>query len=691
MKQLVQPLGGGPVRLLDVPAPQVGPTEVLVRTSVSTISSGTERAVTALARSSLLGKARARPDLVRQVVARARTEGIVATGQAVRRRLEGYLPLGYSAAGTVVQVGSAVEGLRPGDRVATAGAGAANHAELQAVPGLLCAKVPDGVSASQAAFATLGAIALHGLRQAEVGPGSKVVVQGLGLVGQLAVRLALASGCDVLGLDVGEGTLDPARRAGATALLDHGADTTAIVLEWSRGRGADAVLVTASGSTAMARVPALCRDRATVVVVGDVGLDLERTPFYERELTIRFSRSYGPGRYDRSYEDWAVDYPAGHVRWTEGRNLEAVLDLLRSGRVEVDDLVTHSFPIDEAAAAYELLDGPGPALGIQLSYDHAPRPASARPASVVGGVGVGLLGGGAFARGRLLPALRSAGLTDWVAVASGSGLAAAGLVGDGFRRAVTPEELLEDPEVGIVVITTPHDDHAELTCRALAAGKHVWCEKPVVLTLDELDAVERAWRDSGRVLAIGCNRRWSPAVAAVVAHVAGGAGPLTVTYRVSAGPVPDGHWLADRRQGGRLLGEVCHFVDTCTALVGAPMVEVGAVGSDVGEVLLAADVAIVARHADGSVSAITYGAGGHHSTPKERIEVLGRGRSAVVDDFRRVELDGRQVSSGRQDKGHQQAVGAFAAAVRGGAELPTDDLLASMRATLWAAVSLGEP
>ena len=333
MKQVVQPLAGGQVEVLDVPRPVPDATEVLVHTVASVISSGTERAITALAQASLLTKARARPDLVRQVVRKARTEGIAATTRTVRSRLADDLPLGYSAAGIVVEAGTAVTGVRPGQLVATGGAGKANHAEFQTVPGLLCAPVPDSVPAEDAAFTTIASIALHGIRLADVGPGSKVAVLGLGLIGQLTARLAIASGCEVVGIDPAEFPRRTAAGSGVLALDECGDSTTDQVLTWSRGRGADAVLVCAAGrsSDAMARIPALCRDRATVVIVGDVGLQLSRTPFYERELSLRFARSYGPGRYEPSYEAWGVDFPAGQVRWTEGRNFEAVLDLLARG------------------------------------------------------------------------------------------------------------------------------------------------------------------------------------------------------------------------------------------------------------------------------------------------------------------------------------------------------------------------
>lgn len=694
MKQVVQPIGGGPVTVLDVPRPTVGSTEVLVRTVASVISPGTERAVTSLAQSSLLSKAKARPDLVRQVVKKARNEGVASTLQTVRTRLASDLPLGYSAAGIAVEVGEAVAGIRPGQLVATGGAGSANHAEWQAVPGLLCARVPDGVPAQDAAFTTIASIALHGLRLAEVGPGSKVVVIGLGLIGQLAARLAMASGCDVAGIDVAAEPLRVAGESGVLALQESGEETTQAVLAWSRGRGADAVLLCAAGSSSAVaqRTPALCRDRARVVVVGDVGLELSRTPFYEKELSLLFARSYGPGRYEREYEEYGVDYPAGQVRWTEGRNFEAVLDLVAAGRLRVDDLVTHTFPIAAAEAAYELIETRRePYLAVALTYpesqpDREP-PLVLSPRKTSSSPGVGWIGAGAYSTGVLLPAFAAAGFGRLVSVASASGLSARRVAErSGFEKAVSgADEVIDDPDVEVVVVATPHDTHADYVVRALKAGKHVWCEKPLALSLEELDEIEDVWRASGRVLMVGHNRRWSPYVRAIAGELAE---PAVVTYRVSAGRLPTKHWYTDRRKGGRLLGEVCHFIDTCAALVSSDVVDIRALAGAGGEQLLTDDLALVLRHANGSLSTISYASGGSPATAKERVEVLGGGRSWVLDDFRRLQRDGKEIGpSGRQDKGQAAAVRHFRAAV-GGAPAPTAALLATVRATLDSGAAL---
>jgi predicted dehydrogenase/threonine dehydrogenase-like Zn-dependent dehydrogenase len=730
VKQVVQAINGGPVRVIDAPRPTIGATEVLVRTVTTTISPGTERAVTALAQSSLIDKARARPDLVKQVISKARAEGLASTARAVRARLDEDMPLGYSGAGIAVAVGDAVQGIKPGDLVATGGASKANHAEFQAVPAMLCVRVPDGVSANDASMATIASIALHGVRLAEIEPGSRVVVVGLGLVGQLAVRLAQAAGADVFGIDLDPLAVERTIKSGAAASVEHGDDTTRAVLDWSRGRGADAVIVAAAGhsSAVMGRAPDLCRDRASVVVVGDVGLDLDRRPYYDRELTIRFARSYGPGRYERSYEDWGVDYPPGLVRFTEGRNLETVLDLLAADRLRVDDLITHRFDIAEATKAYELVETRDqPFVGIQLTYPalpdgatpdelaaaegpirlRTPRPARgqavpATPSTAAWSPrsssrkipGVGLIGAGSFATTVLLPSLQKARFNRLVAVASASGLSARHLAERaGFEQAVSgADAVINDPDVDVVVIATPHDTHAALAAAALRAGKHVFCEKPLALSFDELVAVEQALASTDAHLFVGFNRRWSSPVAQVRDHLGTSGGPLVITYRVNAGTLPPTHWYHDRRQGGRLLGEVCHFVDTCAAIVGSPADGAHAVasGASNSELVLSQDVALVLHYPDGSVASITYAAGGHTAVEKERIEVLGRGHAATIVDFREVVLDGKASVVRPQDKGHGAEARAFFEIVQG-RRTAGDEAISSTRTTLTAAASLGTP
>lgn len=695
MKQVVQPLSGGSVRVIDVPRPAISSTEVLVQTHASMISAGTERALTDIARSNLLSKARSRPDLVKRVVQKARSEGLRQTVAQVRARLDDYLPLGYSAAGTAIEVGEHVTGVQPGQLVATGGAQKANHAELQAVPGLLCNIVPEGVSVEDAAYTTIASVALHGLRLADPAPGSKVVIVGLGLVGQIAARLARVAGCQVAGIDVAPFPVERANADGISAMIDSGDDTTDSILQWTEGIGADAVLLTAgsSSSDSIMRCPPLCRDRAAIVVVGDVGLELERAPFYEKELTIRFARSYGPGRYDLSYESWGVDYPPGFVRWTEGRNGRAILDLLSAGSLRLSDLTTHSFSITEATKAYELIQTTSePHLGIRLTY-HGNAVVSERPITLkkrsTDADGIGLVGAGTFARSVLLPAFKRAGLSRFVSVSSASGLSARHLAERaGFAKVVVePHDIMSDPEVSIVVIATPHESHARLTVEALRAGKHVFCEKPLALSYDELDQVEAALAESDGVLFVGFNRRWSRHVRAVRDHFAATNSPLTINYRVSAGRIPPGHWYNDRRHGGRLLGEVCHFIDTCAAIVGNNARNVHAVGSLFPDAAQRDDVVLSLSYDDGSVASVTYASRGHDNDEKERIDIFGGGHSASIIDFHRLALDGHRSKMSSQDKGHVDQIAVFRDVIYGGKQVG-DWPITSTATTLAAARSM---
>lgn len=696
MKQAVQANNGGPVVLVDSPIPVPAPTEILVRTEATVVSPGTERFVTNLAQSSLLAKAKARPDLVRQVVDKARKDGLRTTIEAVRTKLNDDLMLGYSGAGRVVEVGSLVRDFRVGQLVATAGGGYASHAHFQTVPHTLAAAVPEGVSAEHAAFATIASIALHGFRLADVAVGSKVVVVGLGLIGQLACRLAQSAGSDVAAIDLDPAAVAQAAEHGAMGLIEQGEATTRAILDWSRGRGADAVLIAAGakGNSSIVRaVPPRCRDRATVVAIGDVGLDLDRNDFYHHELELKVARSYGPGRYDPSYEEWAVDYPVGYVRWTEGRNLEAVLDLIAAGRLDVSDLISHRYPIGEAAVAYEALQGKSERIvGIVFDYgtgaaDPAPV-VTAAPARRVGGrLGIGICGAGQFVRGMVIPSVRAADLGDIVHVSSSSGVTAARLASreEIARSSSGSDEILADPAVDLVVVATPHSSHGSLVAAALAAGKHVYAEKPLAVTDAELDAVVGALASSDGQLHVGFNRRWSPMVTHARSVLAG-PGALTVTYRINAGSVAPDHWYADRREGGRLLGEVCHFIDTANALVDAEPVAVMAAGPNSDR---CDSYGLLISYAEGSVAMINYAADGHKGTPKERCEILGRGHTIVIDDYRTLEVDGKTVKVER-GKGHTQSLSAFAADLRSGRRHDPQPAITTTRLALRALQSLHE-
>ena len=693
MKQIVQSVRNGDLRLVEVPQPSVGPNQILVATTYSAISAGTEKAVRHLASASLVAKAKARPELVRQVVRKARADGLIATMHSVQSRLDEDMPLGYSAVGRVIALGANVSGLRVGDTVATAGAG---HAEIQLVAANLACRVPDTVAAEDAALCTIASIALHGLRLADLGPGSTVCVIGLGLLGQIACRLALASGYRVAGIDVQPHLVDRAIASGVHACVEDGAEATADILDWSRGRGVDAVLITAAtpSSNPMRRAPALCRDSARIVLVGDVGMELERTPLYEKELSVHLARSYGPGRYDRVYEDWGVDYPVGLVRWPVARNLEAVLDLLAAG-VTFSDLITHTFAIEDAESAYALLDSGESYLGVELRYDSTAEVRATRSVTVgarrTGGDGVGLIGAGTFVRATLMPALKQAGFTNLVAVTSQTGLSATHLAERvGFERVLeSARAVVDDADVDAVFICTPHDSHAALVEIALNGGKHVFCEKPLALSEPEIDGIVEAWRSGASQLMVGFNRRYSPAVT-LARESLSGTGPLMMTYRVNAGALPAKHWYHDRVQGGRLIGEVCHFIDTACAVAGSPVATVMAFAAGGSELALSHDLSVAIQFEDRSLATIIYAAGGYPGTEKERFEVLGRGHTVIIDDFRSLTVDGKLTKFDGQDKGHRAELEHFRRSIRLGDRGlgHTASALATMRATLAAVESL---
>lgn len=696
MQQVQQNYRSGELGLVDVPVPALRPGGILVATACSLISAGTERTTVETARRSLLGKAASRPDLVRKVVAVARREGLLETWRMVRNRLDTPLPLGYSSAGYVAAVAEGAEGLRPGDRVACAGSGYASHAEVAFVPRNLAAKIPDGVAMEDAAYATVGAIALQGVRRAGVGLGDRVAVIGLGLIGQLTVQILKAAGCRVLAIDLADELVDLARRSGADLALARRDDPERVALGFGDGHGVDAAIVAASTkeSDPVDLAGALCRERGRVVIVGNVRLDVPRELYYRKELDLVLSRSYGPGRYDPSYEEGGIDYPLPYVRWTEQRNLEAFLGLLADGRVDPKLLTTHAFDIADAERAYDVVTR-GRSVGILLRYGNAERVATtiAEPPPLEAGgeaPGISLVGAGSFAQGFLLPNLRGSRLRSQGSLGEAGGLryvvatdglrARAAQRKFGFLAAATdPSAAIDDALTRAVVIATRHDSHADLVCRALAAGKHVFVEKPLATTREQLGAVRAAVAAAPGRLMVGFNRRFAPAAAAARAALAGRQGPLLVHYRVNAGPLPRGHWLLDPAQGGRLVGEACHFVDFVLFLT----------GERIRRVFAAGDVAIALDLSGGSSATIHYTDGGDRSTPKEWIEAIGGGKVLRIDDFRRVTLNGRTVAKGK-GRGHREEMAAFLDAVRTGAPLPgdVDAALQVTEATLLAAECL---
>ncbi|MEO6218461.1 MAG: bi-domain-containing oxidoreductase, partial [Sphingomonas sp.] len=644
-----------------------------------------------LARSSLAGKAVARPDLVRKTLQKVRNEGLIPTIQKVFAKLDTPIPLGYSLAGTVVEPGEDAGGYAIGSRVACAGAGVANHAEYNAVLKNLMVRVPDGVDDEAASFVTLGAIALQGVRVAAPTLGERVVVSGLGLIGQLTVQLLKANGCRVLGFDPNPARVALALEMGADVAVSDGLD--AAVAGFTGQYGADAVIVTAStkSSDPLNKAAELCRMKGRVVIVGLTGMTIDREPFYKRELDLRFSMSYGPGRYDPSYEDRGNDYPIAYVRWTEQRNMQAFLELVAQGSVTPAKLITHRFPIAEAEAAYALMDSNETYLAILFTYpdEHPPIErtiAVGTPRKATSARGSGFIGFGNYAKAVLMPALKKAGETNLTAVVTATGLSAHDAAErSGFARAATdPATLIADPDTDCIFIATRHDSHARLAIDALAAGKNVFVEKPLALNHADLAEVGAAARAGGGVLTTGFNRRFAPMMVAAAKALANRGGPVAMLYRVNAGHIPGDSWLHGAEGGGRIIGEVCHFVDALSFLAGGPPIAVEAMQpADIGDT-----VSAVLRFADGSTGTILYSSLGDAAVPKEYLEVFAAGLVIRLDDFRKLHItrSGKTTttSSSAQDKGQTALVRAFLAAAREGAAppIPLDTQLAVSAATL---------
>ena len=685
----------------DVPTPALQRGRVLVRTAASLISAGTERVAVDEGKKSLIEKARERPELVKQVIERAKTEGIIKTFNAVRSKLGSSTALGYSAAGIVLDVGDDVAEFRAGMRVACAGVGYASHAEVLSVPKNLCVRLPDEVSFEAGAFGTLGAIALQGVRLAEPTLGESVVVLGLGLLGQITVQLLKANGCRVFGIDLDRKKVELALELGADAAAISDGDVKRAVFDWSRGRGADAVLITAAtpSNQPVELAGEISRLKGRVVAVGMVGMDVPRNLYFKRELSLTVSMSYGPGRYDPEYEDRGHDYPFAYVRWTENRNIEAFLDLIATGRVNVERLITHRFPVEEGERAYQLIGGEvqEPYLGVILRYDTERelerRIEIKRSAKVTSekAVRVGLIGAGGYAQGMLLPHYKTAGV-EFRAVTTASGLTAKDVAEKyGFNYcASSADEILDDGEVNLVIIATPHNLHAELARRALLKGKHVFVEKPLALNDEELEGVLNAAANSDRQLIVGFNRRFSPLARQAKDFFAGRHAPLSISYRVNAGRIPKSHWVQDAREGGgRIIGEVCHFVDLMQFLTSALTTSVYAesIESRNDEVIDEDNVFITLKFSDGSNGSIAYLAEGDKALSKERVEIFCEGKSFVLDDFRSAAMyrNGREENMRlrQQDKGQMDETRAVCAVVLEGKDAPIalEDLAATTRAT----------
>jgi predicted dehydrogenase len=708
MKQVLQNFKSGELQVRDIPAPVARPGFVVVQNAYSVVSAGTERHAVEFAHKNILDKARARPDLVRKVLTYARNDGILTAYQLAMSRLDDWRPLGYSSAGRVIEIGEGVADISVGDWVVCAGAGYANHAEVIATPRNLVARIPQGVDAKQAAFTTLGAIAMQGIRRASLTPGASVVVIGLGLIGQIATLILKQYGFDVLGIDVNPRQVERAKNLGIRAMSME-QDVRGAAKAMTEGGGADAVIVLAAtaDSKPVELAGELCRERGCVSVVGLVGMDIPRDLYYKKELDLVVSRSYGPGRYDPQYEEKGVDYPISYARWTENRNMQEFLRLLAIG-MDLSPLITHIKSIDDAAHVYDmLLHNPNKEYFLGVLFEYAAQidakskivlQSNASPRAKNAKIKLGVIGSGSFARATLMPVLK-----DNPDVAIRGICSATGRTAESEARASgaeyctsRAEDILNDAEIDTVVIATRHNLHASLVCQALTQGKNVFVEKPLALNLEELEQVAKTYQSANRLLMAGFNRRFSAHSIAVKNWLSKLTKPYMIHFRVNAGFIEPHVWVHDAEEGGgRIIGEVCHFVDLLQYWAGSAPMEVFAnsVGGDTDAERLRDNITIAIRFADGSIGNIVYTALGSRAMSKEYAEIFAGQHSLVVDNFKSAIHYGDSVKRQgglAQDKGHETMLKEFLAAIRDAkpSPIPFEQLYATTLATFKVVESL---
>ena len=708
MNQLIQSYRTGDLGLFDAPPPLCESTGVLLNTTASLVSAGTEKMIVDIAKKSLVGKAKARPDLVKQVIDKMKQEGIKNTLEKVFTKLDTPIPLGYSCAGRVIEVGSGVSGVSVGDRIACGGAGYANHSEINFIPKNLFVKIPAGVDDLDASFVTVGSIALQGVRQTNPTLGERIAVFGLGLIGQLTVQILKANGCKVLGMDIDPDKLALAKELGADSVCMAG-DIIAAASDFSNGYGVDGVIITAStpDNRPITDGGEISRLKGRIVVVGLVGMDIPRNLYYKKELEVKLSMAYGPGRYDPLYEQDGVDYPYPYVRWTEQRNFQAFLELVAEGRITPKKLVTHRFQFNDALKAYDLLEGKTKEkyLGIVLEYPDngaAPRATSrvdlsqakAR-ASKSDTASVGLIGAGNFTKAVILPTLKKVEGYDLVGLCTATGISAR-TTGDkySFRFATTnPDDLIESHDVNAVFVTTRHDTHASYVLKALQAGKYVFTEKPLCISDSELAEIAAlhaklaTQNGASPLLMVGFNRRFSPLVKRMKEVL--GDNPMSIVYRVNAGMIPKDTWIQDRQKGGgRIIGEVCHFIDTCSYLTGSVPVSASAscVRKDDQSIPDEDNLSLILTFGNGSTASIHYFAYGSKQMPKEYIEVFSGGIAMQMNDFRSLTIyrgsKKESAKNANQDKGFVEELTAFRDALKTGTRpVPFESIYATTQAT----------
>lgn len=707
MKQLLQNIKTGKTTIEDVPIPTPREGQALVKVSASLVSAGTERMVVEFAEKSYLGKARSRPDLVKQTLDKAKREGVMPTVQAVFNRLDQPMALGYSTAGTIVALGKNMQGFKVGQRVACAGGGYATHAEYNVVPRNLLTLLPKNVDFESAAFTTLGAIALHGFRLAEPQLGENVAVIGLGLLGLLTIQLASAAGCNVLGIDIDPKRVRLASSLNVQAVTRPQAESAAAAFTQSRGFDSIIICADTSSNDPVELAGVIARDRAKIVATGAVGLNFPRKIYYEKEISFINSRSYGPGRYDSSYEENGQDYPIGYVRWTEGRNFQAVVDLMGSGKLNVEPLISHRFDIEDGVKAYEVITGKKkePFLGVLLKYSE--QKVSGVPVSRVtfkqpgteklDAVKLGVLGAGLFANSTLLPIIKNNKDFQLVGIASSGGLHAQHSGKKfGFQYATSSEdEIINDKNINTVAILTRHNTHADLIIKALKAGKNVFVEKPLAVDSRQLTAVIKALSTTNhQLLTVGFNRRFAPLIQNLKSQIVNRAEPLHAHYRINAGFIPANHWTQDPAiGGGRIIGEACHFIDVLTFLVGASPIAVTAYALPNNGRYSEDNVSMTFTFPDGSIGVVDYLANGDKSVPKERLEVFCGGMVAVLDDYVSLTTvkDGKRKEERiAQDKGWKAEMAAFAESVRAGKEppIPYEQIIGVTKSTFAAVESI---
>lgn len=696
MKQLIQSFKTGETILEEVPAPIVRKGSVLIKTTHSLVSLGTERMLVEFGKANLLTKARQQPDKVKQVLDKIKSEGLMPTLEAVFNKLEQPLPLGYCNVGRVIAVGEGVSDLKIGDRVASNG----QHAEYVCVPQNLVARIPDAVSDEEATFTVIGSIGLQGIRLLNPTLGETVVVTGLGLIGLLTAQMLQANGCKVIGLDFDNAKVELASTWGIEAVNAAQVDVVKFVEGQTGGIGADGVIITASAKTneVISQAARMSRKRGRIILVGVIGLNLSRAEFYEKELSFQVSCSYGPGRYDEAYEQRGIDYPLPFVRWTEQRNFEAILDAIARKRISVQEMISERVPLVEYEKIYGSI-GQSRSIASILVYpqtDNNP-PAHAitlKPASFAGARGViGVIGAGNFTKMTMLPSLKDSG-AGFKYISSAGGVSGTALAKKhGFTHSTTSNDIIwNDPEVDLVMITTRHDLHARQVVHSLEAGKHVFVEKPLALNAEELDAIITAQQRSGKTVSVGFNRRFSPHAVAI--KKAMGQGPMNIVATMNAGFIPANVWVHDLKVGGgRIIGEACHYIDLCAYLTGSKVVAVcmNAMGNAPEE--NTDNASLLLRFADGSNAVVNYFANGSKAYSKERLEVYSQERTVVMDNFRRTEAFGLKGFKGLKtsiDKGHKAQFKELISRVQngGGPVIPFESIVNTTRASFAAIESL---